>query len=70
MRIIRRSPFSIKFKNATIIAFGNGAHSAEFTVDIVLNDRVACKIVVAAKSTQLRYAQLTEQFHIGTGCDF
>ena len=60
MCIIRRSPFPIKFKNAAIITFGNGAHSAEFTVDIVFYDRVACKIVITAKFTELRYAQLAE----------
>jgi hypothetical protein len=60
MRIIRCGPFPIKFKNAAIITFGNGAHSAEFTVDIVFYDRVTRKIVITAKFAQFRHVQLAE----------
>ena len=60
MRIFRRSPFSIKFKNAAIITFGNGAHSAEFTFDIIFNGRVTRKIMITAKFAKLRHTNFTK----------
>jgi hypothetical protein len=54
MSSIWRGAFSVKFKNTTVITFGDGSHSAEFTVDIIFNGRVTRKIMITAKFAKLR----------------